>query len=150
MYENFKVSNKQLNEMREQYFIELAKKKLEDFNSVWDNDQLDPLNLYRKEKERTELIIKKEIAIYQNQVQEIGKNYQNGKKNYVNQYKICHVIKNKIEERIESKSAFESVFAMLKNEKNKINDLKKYPETNRNINSSNKKGKNLYYFIRNK
>lgn len=140
LYDNFKITNKQLEEMREQYFIELAKKKLEDNSSVWENDQLDPLNLYKKEKERLETIVKKEIALYQNQVQEIDKQYQLSKRNYSDQYKHCNAIKTKIEELIDSKTAYDSVFEMLKNEQHSINLMKKYPDTNRKTYSPNKKG----------
>lgn len=133
LYDNFKVTNKQLNELREQYFIELAKKKLEDSSSIWENDQLDPFNFYKKEKERLDTIIKKEIALYQNQVQEIDKNYQISKKIYSTQFKNCNAIKNKIEEYIDSQSAYDSVFAMLKIEKHNFNLMKKYPDTNRKV-----------------
>lgn len=129
-YENFKVTNKDLNEMREQYFIELAKKKLEDLSSVWDNDQLDPLNLYKKETERLENIIKKEIALYQNLVMEIDKKYQISKKNYSQQYKICNSIKTKIEEYIDTHIAYESVFNILQTEQQNFNLMKKYSDRN--------------------
>ena len=131
LYDNFKVTNTQLQQIREQYFIDLAKKKLDDSSSVWEIDQLDPLNLYKKEKERLENIIKKEIALYQNQVQEIDKNYQVSKKNYQVQLKYCTTIKNKIEEYIESKSAYEGVFEMLKTEKYNTTLSRKYPDYNK-------------------
>ena len=139
MYHHFIITNKQLEELREQYFIELAKRKLEDGSSVWENDQLDPLNLYRKEKEKLETIVKKEISVYQKQVQEIDKIYQASKKTYSCQLKQCNSIKNKIEELIDSKSAYDNVYLMLKNEQHSINLKKKYPESNRK--PSPKKGK---------
>jgi hypothetical protein len=143
LYDNFKITNTQLEELREQYFIELAKRKLEDGSSVWENDQLDPLNLYRKEKEKLETIVKKEISVYQRQVQEIDKLYQASKRNYSSQLKQSNAIKTKIEELIDSKAAYDSVHVMLKNEQHSMNLKKKYPDTNRK--ASPKKGKNTNY-----
>jgi len=133
LYEKFKVTNKELSELREQYFLDLAKKKLEDSNSIWENDQQEPLKFYKNEKLRLEKVVKKEIMFYREKVQNITKIYQNSKKDYFDFVKACNGIKNKIEEFIDSKAAYDSVLEMLKNERQTMQIINsKKSETLRN------------------
>ena len=115
-YNLFDISNKDLENLREEFFMEQIKKKLDDPLSNWETDQLDALNIYRREWELSDKIIKKEITHLQNKVQLINNDYEHVKSMYIIQLKKCNSLKNKIEELIESKSGFENVIIILSTE----------------------------------
>ena len=50
-YKDYKITNRQLNELREDFFIEQLKSKLEDNETEWETDQKDYVDNYKKELE---------------------------------------------------------------------------------------------------
>jgi len=74
----FKVTNKQLKQLRNEYFIDLAKKKLEDTNNEldqWEEDQKGPLSEYLEEKNKLEKSSLKKIEILRKSNEEANKKY---------------------------------------------------------------------------
>ena len=74
----FKVKNKKLKELRNEYFIDLARKKLEETNSQvdqWAEDQKQPLNEYLEKKNNLELESQKKIENFKIMNEEANKKY---------------------------------------------------------------------------
>ena len=68
LYRNkFKVTNKQLRELKTEYYADLVRKKLEETNKQidkWDDDQKQPLIEYLTEKNKIENNVMKDIETY--------------------------------------------------------------------------------------
>ena len=74
----FKVTNKKLNELRNEYFIDLAKTKLEETNSKveeWEEDQKQPLNEYLEKKNKLEVESGKKIEAFKKLNEDANKKY---------------------------------------------------------------------------
>ena len=115
-YDRFNIKNKHLRELREDFFCEQIKLKLEDNNSEWETDQIEALYFYRREWEENERIIKRDIINLQNKLQTIDKEYQASKVSYRSHSKKCQTLKHKLEELCESKNAYENVINVLSSE----------------------------------
>ena len=79
MYNNvFKVTNEQLNNLKNEYFIDLAKKKLDETNgdmNQWADDQKGPLNDYLEGIKKLDNIAYKEIENFKKLNEEANKKY---------------------------------------------------------------------------
>ena len=74
----FKVTNEQLKQLRNEYFIDLAKKKLEETNNdmnQWEEDQKGPLSEYLEQKTKLEKDSLKEIENYKKLNEDANKKY---------------------------------------------------------------------------
>ena len=74
----FKITNEQLKQLRKEYFIDLAKKKLEMTKSQieeWEDDQKGPLIEYLNEKNKLENVSSKIIENYKKLNEEANKKY---------------------------------------------------------------------------
>ena len=74
----FKITNEQLKQLRNEYFIDLAKKKLEMTKSQieeWEDDQKGPLIEYLNEKNKLENVSSKIIENYKKLNEEANKKY---------------------------------------------------------------------------
>ena len=74
----FKITNEELKQLRNEYFIDLAKKKLELTNGKveeWEEDQKGPLNEYLEEKNKLENNSLKVIENYKKLNEEANKKY---------------------------------------------------------------------------
>ena len=74
----FKITNQQLKQLRSEYFIDLAKKKLEITNNQieeWEDDQKGPLMEYLNEKNKLANISSKTIENYKKLNEEANKKY---------------------------------------------------------------------------
>jgi hypothetical protein len=119
-YTKFKITNKNLRDLRENFFMEQCKKKLDDPQSNWDVDQMEPLEKYKNEWDAYDKIQKREITLFKSRLEDINKEYKNMKIVHRQQLKVCFHIKNKIEELVESKTAYENVINLLMKEKETI------------------------------
>jgi Holliday junction resolvase len=77
---------------------------------------MEALHIYRNESDKIDKLSKREITILQGKMEECNKEYQIVKKTYLSYAKSCADLKNKIEELIESKTAFENVLSVLNRE----------------------------------
>ncbi len=105
----FKVTNKEMKELRDSYYINLAKEKLANNNSVWDEDQREPLETYIFEKSKIDDIVKKEIEFYKKNMEDIDKKYSIAMNGFLEQNKTCQIKKKQIEALIDAKLKYENV-----------------------------------------
>jgi len=142
-YNNYKVTNKKLFELRENFFIDKVLEKLKDPNYQWDTDQNEFINSYRRDVEITEDEINKKISLIQNKIEKINKDYELAEKAYENELNIVNNIKLKIEVLIEIKNGYENVLGHVCNRNNNQgksyneefkSDFSKVENDNQNIN----------------
>lgn len=81
---------------------------------------------------------KKQIAFFQSKLEDINKEYQICLNNFIIQTKQCTLLKNRIEELVESKAAYENVINVLNKETSTMNMFNNAVERPKNngINSS--------------
>jgi hypothetical protein len=101
---------------------------------VWYPDQIEFLDLYRNEINNTTKEFKNEIKIYKKEYEKYSQEFEKKNQDFLEQTKKCNNLKNKLEEYIESKSAYESVINVLCKENQSI---KKYQESNHRENTKN-------------
>jgi predicted nucleic acid-binding Zn-ribbon protein len=138
-YKKFKITNSHLRTLKEIFFMEQVKKKLEDPQSNWDTDQVDALQKYKDEWEIYDKSQKRDITQLKKRLEIINKEYRKLKESHKTQVKLCNDFKNIIEELIESKTAFESVINLLLKEKETIDMYNKGKSLKKNmpVNKSN-------------
>ena len=128
-YKDYKITNRQLNELREDFFIDQLKNKIESADTEWETDQSDYVNNYKKELDEH----LKNFRVFIDQLQEeIGKiniEYERKSKKYEEKLKKVNELKMKIETQIEVKAGYENV-------------LKRFSENGKNINENNEKDEN--------
>ena len=108
-YNNFKVTNKKLFELREDFFIDQVLEKLNDPNYRWETDQNECINSYRRDVKISEDEINKKTSFIQNKIEKLNKEYELAEKAYENELNIVNKIKLKIEVLIEMKNGYENV-----------------------------------------
>ena len=119
----FKIKNSELKQLRDEYYISLAREKLASTNkevNKWDIDQQECLNHYLKEKEKIDINTKKDIENYKLMMEELNKKYLSSFKNYTYQMNIINKLKSKIDVMATKKLSYESIFSIYKNAVNDI------------------------------
>ena len=116
--DKFKVRNKQLRILKEEYYINLAKKKLDTTQQnieKWADDQKGPLNEYLREKEKIEHNSIKEIENlkYLNEI--ANQKYLISLQRYNTLIKYIHQLKIKIDKLASEKYSYEDLFSHFKN-----------------------------------
>ena len=112
----FKVTNSELNSLRRDYFVDLAKTKLKETKpEEWDEDQKVPLNDYLTEKNKLEIETNKQIQIYKKNNELALKKYLNAFKKYNVVIKNIDKIKQNIDVLATKKNDFEKLFIHYKN-----------------------------------
>ena len=136
-YRDYKITNKKLGELKEEFFVEKVKEKLDDKMDEWDIDQKQFVIIYQKELNNHEIQIKEEIEILQNKIEKINKKCE--KKNQ-KVTKLLDSIKNykiQIETNVEVKAGYEKVLKRNGGEElnsNIINPDYNYNNNNNDIN----------------
>jgi hypothetical protein len=105
----FKVTNKEMKQLKDSYYVTLAKEKLANCDSVWDEDQREPLERYIFEKNKIDVIVKKEIEFFKKNMEEIDKKYVTAMNWFLEQNKLCQGKKKQLEVLIDSKIKYEGV-----------------------------------------
>jgi hypothetical protein len=131
----FKVTNKEMKQLKDSYYITLAKEKLEDCNSVWDEDQREPLEGYIFEKSKIDVIVKKEIEFYKKNMEEIDKKYSIAMNNFLDHNKLCQSKKKQLEVLIDSKIKYENVLHTIIVQVHGMDILSNINKVNENENS---------------
>ena len=108
-YKDYKISNKKLLELREDYFIEDLKTKLEIDNSKWANDQNDYVNNYQLELNNFINNLKKPIEKLQQQISKINIECEQKFKKYEKELSTVNNLKAKLEQEIEIKTDYENM-----------------------------------------
>ncbi len=121
--DKFKVRNKQLRILKEEYYIELAKKKLAKTNEnvdKWAEDQKKPLTEYLKEKEKIEQSSIKDIEYYKNLNETANQKYLLYLKRYNTILEYIKKLKKKIDDLANNKYSYEEIFSYFKKNINEI------------------------------
>ena len=128
--DKFKVSNKQLRILKDEYYIILAKNKLvktKENVDKWAEDQKEPLTEYLKQKEKIEQSSNKDIEMYKNLNENANQKYLLCLQRYNTLLKYIKALKKKIDDLADNKYSYEEIFSYFKKNindilaKNKIN-----------------------------
>ena len=107
-YKDYKISNKKLMELREDFFLEELKTKLELDNIEWANEQNNYVTNYQSELNNFIHNIKKPIEKLQQQIAKINLECEQKSKKYEKKLSIVNGIKAKLEQEIEQKTEYEN------------------------------------------
>ena len=164
-YKKYKITNRQLNELRENFFIDQLKTKLDVNDYEWETDQSDYVNNYKKELDEHSKNFRVLIDELEAQIGKINVEYEKKSKKYKKQIKKVDDLKTKIETQIEIKTGYENVLKRFSenNDNDKANNShieseekkNNYNELNKDLskkgNQDEKKHKkSRFMFIRNK
>ena len=149
-YKDYKITNRQLNELREDYFIDQLKNKIESADTEWEIDQSDYVNNYKNELEEHLKNFGSIIEQLQDEIGKVNIEYDKKLKKYDKKLKKVNDLKIKLETQIEVKSGYEKVL-----KRTSENDNIEGNNNNNDINKkSNKqpleKRKSRFNFMRSK
>ena len=126
LYKNkFKVTNKQLRQLKNEYYADLVKKKLEETNTEvdkWEEDQRQPLLEYLKEKRTVEINVSKDIETYKKLNEECVQKYLLNLKKYDELMSHVSSLKRRINELASIKYDYEELFEYYKNAIKKLDN----------------------------
>ena len=153
MYNNvFKVTNEQLNNLKNEYFIDLAKKKLDETNgdmNQWADDQKGPLNDYLEGIKKLDNIANKEIENFKKLNEEANKKYLIAFKQYNSYMKGIKSFQKGIDKVATKKYEYEKIISHYQNALDKTGNMKliikKY-----NSNENNSEKENQEYKLNEK
>ena len=132
----FKVKNSKLKELRNEYFIDLARKKLEETNSEvdqWEEDQKQPLNEYLSKKNELETESVQKIEIFKKLNEDANKRYLVAFRQYSNYMKGVRAFQEEIDKIATEKYDYDKLLSYYNNLINEIDNPKK------NDNNENRK-----------
>ena len=127
----FKVKNSELRQLRDEYYISLAREKIENIkNNVdkWDIDQKECLNNYLKEKEKINLTNKKDSENYKMNMEKLNKKYLASFKNYTRYLDGINKLKKKIDVLATQKLSWETIFSIYEKEAKNLSNKSNYKE----------------------
>ena len=160
-YKDYKITNRQLNELREDFFIDQLKTKIEAADAEWETDQKDCVNNYKKELEEHLNNFGSLIDQLKDEIRKINVEYERKSKKYEEKKKKVNELKMKIETQIETKEGYEKVLKRFsqkndnnsnnteKDDENNSHEINKEIEINTNKEEKPKK-KKRFGFIRGK
>ena len=140
----FKVTNEELKLLRNEYFIDLAKKKLEDTNSEveqWDDDQKGPLNEYLHAKNKLEINSLKEIEKYKKLNEEANKKYLIAFKQYSSYMKSVKLFQKSIDKVATDKLEYDKIITHYDTAINNVNNDSNNLIAQKNSDNNNKNDK---------
>ena len=108
-YKDYKITNRQLNELREDFFIDQLKSKLEDNETEWETDQKDYVDNYKKELEEHLKNFRTLIEQLEEEINKVNIEYERKNKKYEEKLKKVNELKMKLEAQIEVKTGYENV-----------------------------------------
>ena len=115
-YYKYKINNSKLNELKEDFYVEQLKTKLEINNSEWDNSENYYINNYQSQLNNFINNLKRPVELLQTQITKLNLECEKATKKYEKKLLIVNQLKSKIENEIESKTAYESTLNLLKSE----------------------------------
>ena len=133
-YNDYKISNKKLKELKEEFFIYKVKEKLEDKMQEWDLDQKESVNQYYRELSEHNNKIKEEMDNIKNEIEKINKKCSSKISKYLKQEEIIKKYKLQLETKIEVRDGYEKVLKRNKGNNSNSNDKK---DNNKNYNNIN-------------
>jgi hypothetical protein len=127
-YNDYKISNRKLEELKEEFYVEDLKRKLENSNySKWAEDENFYIMNYHYELNTFIINIKKPLEILQQQISNINLECEKKSKKYYEKLTVVNDLKSKLEQEIEVKTKYENMLKQLliardKNNQKKLND----------------------------
>ena len=156
-YKDYKITNRQLNELREDFFIEQVKNKIESADSEWETDQSDYVNNYKKDLEDHLNNFKVLIDQLKDEIGKVNIDYERKSKKYEEKLKKVNELKMKLETKIEIKTGYENVLKRFsensnsEKEENNSNGKEINKELKKSISKDEKSHKKLSFsFIKSK
>ena len=156
-YKDYKITNRQLNELREDFFIEQVKNKIESADSEWETDQSDYVNNYKKDLEDHLNNFKVLIDQLKDEIGKVNIEYERKSKKYEEKLKKVNELKMKLETKIEIKTGYENVLKRFsensnsEKEENNHNGKEINKELKKSISKDEKSHKKLSFsFIKSK
>ena len=138
----FKVTNEQLNNLKNEYFIYLSRKKLEDTKgdmNKWEDDQKGPLNEYLEENKKIDNIANKEIEKYKKLHEEANKKYLIALKQYNSYMKSVKFFQKGIDKVATEKYEYEKIISHYEDAFENVEIPKIIIQRNNNNEEKNKK-----------
>ena len=108
-YKDYKITNRQLNELREDFFIDQLKSKLENNEAEWETDQKDYVENYKKELDEHINNFRTIIEQLEEEINKVNIEYERKNKKYEERLKKVSELKMKLEAQIEVKTGYENV-----------------------------------------
>ena len=124
-YNSYKINNSKLTELKEDFYVEQLKSKLEINNSEeWEKDENYYINNYQSQLNNFINNLKRPVELLQMQITKINLECEKATKKYEKKLSIVNELKSKIENEIESKAAYESTLNLLKLEIQNVEETK--------------------------
>ena len=139
----FKVTNEQLNNLKNEYFIDLAKKKLEETDgdmNKWEDDQKGPLNEYLEEIKKLNIISNQEIEKYKKLNEEANKKYLIAFKQYNSYMKGVKAFQKSIDKVATEKYEYEKIISHYENALENADNSKIILQRNNQSENNDEKG----------
>lgn len=114
-YYLYKITNKEIDQLRDNFFIDQVQDKLNNPHCRWDTDQNEFVHQFRIDLESHLKDSKKQTSVYLEKIDKINKEYEQAQSLYEIQLEACFKLKQQVEELIEMKSGYENVLLHLKN-----------------------------------
>ena len=134
-YNDYKISNKKLKELKEEFFICKVKEKLDDKMQEWDLDQKEFVNQYYRDLIEHKNKINEEMDNIKIEIEKINKKCSSKNIKYLKQEEIIKKYKLQLETKIEVRDGYEKVLKRNKANNSNSNDKK---DNNKNYNNINK------------
>ena len=141
-YNDYKITNKMLKELRQDFFVSQVEAKLNNPNTEWEDDQNEYVINYRKELENHLMMIKEPMETLEKKIEKANKDYDNKLEKYDKQFDIVSNLKIQIDTKNEAKMGYENI---LKRLNHNINDK----NNNDNINNNEYKNDGIINSIMN-
>jgi hypothetical protein len=139
-YNDYKISKRKLEELKEDFYVEDLKRKLENSNySKWAKDENFHIMNYHYELNQFIINIKKPVEMLQQQISDINLECDKKSKKYYEKLSVVNDLKFKLEQEIEVKTKYENMLKQLLNSK----DINNHKKLNDNIYSNKKNEKDF-------
>ena len=121
-YNEYKITNKKLKELREEFFMDQVQTKLNNPNTEWEDDQKELVISYRKDLENHLLMVKEPVENLQKKIEKINKDYEYKLEKYEKQFEIVSNLTIKIDAQNEAKTGYENILKRINNKNENNND----------------------------
>ena len=129
-YKDYKITNKRLNELKENFFVDEVKNKLNNEMQEWDIDQKEAVSLYKIQLKNHEDEMNEKINKLKDKIETINKKCELKNQKYKEQLDIIKNYKLQLETKVEVKAGYEKVFK-------RNNNIDNFNFSNNNKNSNN-------------
>ena len=114
-YNDYKITNKKLKELKEDYYVSQVEAKLNNPNTEWEDDQNEYVINYKKELEYHLKMVKEPMDNLLKKIEKIDKEYDIKLEKYDKQFDIVSKLKIEIDAKNEVKTGYENMLKNLEN-----------------------------------